>query len=1207
MLVSRLVAALAVLCTCVDVKSPSECRSNSEPKVGYNDTFVPCDLQGTQSCFQLVIPSTKKRPNARIYGCMDDSKTPKKYWATKFKKGFYKSRYQISLEEKHYIGAIKLCAVNRCNELDMVVIEPLKQRTDRFPLRHVEYPILLIIALAFVSIYPVITSYSSSKKLRRQEFADVGKPIDPLKFPNSTFASSQDELVPEKVSGRLQTIAQVSGIIHKLQYPSTFDQFKSQLLRDKERISTPVSISEAVRTFEKDKTGYVLPLRSLPSKHEPLLNRLLEHGPGLFMFNPLELGHLFDRAADIFAEEPTLLEVPAGVVIYGDLKGQYPDLHRWFHIHGYPPNKRRHVFLGGILNTANDFSVETIALIIALKVALPRDVFVLRGAAEALTFNVRRRFPNKICRALVAVISRMCSHMPLAVKIGRKILAMHGGPSPLLQDLDDIPQIPRPIADFERKRISSHLLFSDPSHEIDSFEAKKHSRGVRFSAKAVEESCAKLGVHLIVRARNPVPGGYFMMANKKLLSLFSAPGYGGCVKGATAIVDEDMRVTIVRLAQVGNLKAATVGDSLTTCERSVELLTQEEPIQMHSSTAETTPEKNTAEKTCVWQLPLISQISPHFALLSLYACSVQTTKVVCVHRLHAASSGSFVIVNCSVTMPVDDDFCRSSGIIETADGKIRGKTYFLPGLPEVSCFLGIPYGKPPVGELRFEKPVPAERWSGVLECSKFGPRAPQANFLADNLSQPPSSEDCLNLNVFVPSNDEMEIEDRESGGRPVLVFIHGGGFAFHSASDYGDKGMCSTICKKGLIVVTVQYRLGFFGFLSTGDDAAPGNYGLWDQTLALKWIQKNIAYFGGNPKNVTVSGQSAGGASSDFLSVSPASRDLFQKVLSMGGNALCHFAMDKADNVRTACLAFAKEMGFVEDTNIPLNQQNKDLVTFFRALPKEDLELGILGKPGFKINQKRLELVPVHDGDFFPKPLDELRRETAPKICMIGATEYEGMFFVTMQRLKSTVKYIDQAIRRGIGLSNEDDSEEFREIVRRIRRRYLREDEVNSPAKVEKAMIRVIGDSQISFSLPLYTQKMTSAGHEVWQYSFDYARSGRFGFGNLMPFEAATHCSELPYIFGKGPFYHFHPEEEDKIVIENFTSCIANFCRYGDPNGRDKSLWKPAQVNNPYRYFSIDMVCQMKEGYQDRTAQLWIDGAKDVKRIRSRNSAKSHI
>ncbi|TKR88556.1 hypothetical protein L596_012781 [Steinernema carpocapsae] len=544
-----------------------------------------------------------------------------------------------------------------------------------------------------------------------------------------------------------------------------------------------------------------------------------------------------------------------------------------------------------------------------------------------------------------------------------------------------------------------------------------------------------------------------------------------------------------------------------------------------------------------------------------------------------------------------------SQVIETQTGKIQGKTYKFPGCPQVDCYLGIPYGQPPVGELRFKKPLPAIKWEGIRDCSKFGPRAPQIDFM--DAERPASvDEDCLNLNVFVPSGDKFEAYDNSSRGRPVLVFIHGGGYAFHSASDYGDKGMCTTICRKGVIVVTIQYRLAFLGFLTTGDSVAPGNFGLFDQALALKWVKENIEAFGGDSDNVTVSGQSAGGSSCDLLSISPVSRDLFQKVLPLGGNAECSFAMDTTENVAAACRTFTKEMGWEEDSKLAsISAQNVSLVAFLRGLPSQDLALGMLGKPGFEINQKKLELVPVYDGEFLPKPLDELRKEAPKKTCMIGATEFEGLFFVTVKQLPATEEFMERAIRSGLAIHDHEEDEDIKKVVEEIKSAFWRREEDDEKRKM-RALCRIIGDITILASLPTYTSKMTLAGHTVYLFSFDYARSGRLGLGHLMPFLAATHCSELPYLFGKGPFYEFDPDEEDKVVIEQFTTLVANFCRYGNPNGLEGDSWKEATPENPFAYFSVNENCEMKENYQERRSKLWIEGLRKVKEIRGRNKAR---
>jgi carboxylesterase type B len=132
----------------------------------------------------------------------------------------------------------------------------------------------------------------------------------------------------------------------------------------------------------------------------------------------------------------------------------------------------------------------------------------------------------------------------------------------------------------------------------------------------------------------------------------------------------------------------------------------------------------------------------------------------------------------------------------------------------------------------------------------------------------------------------------------------------HSSSHYGDYGICKALCSKDVIVVSINYRLGYFGFLSTDDEQCPGNNGLFDQGLALKWVKENINVFRGNPNNITVFGQSAGGASADYLSLSPLTRDLFQKVIPMAGSAIHSFAIISREKNREKCLEFARSLGF---------------------------------------------------------------------------------------------------------------------------------------------------------------------------------------------------------------------------------------------------------------------------------------------------------
>src|ERR1700729_3822850 len=214
----------------------------------------------------------------------------------------------------------------------------------------------------------------------------------------------------------------------------------------------------------------------------------------------------------------------------------------------------------------------------------------------------------------------------------------------------------------------------------------------------------------------------------------------------------------------------------------------------------------------------------------------------------------------------------ASPIVRSAGGLVRGAS-----VAGVSSFLGLPYAAPPTGNLRWRPPQPAPSWSGVRDATQFGPSCPQA--LTGNPFLPPGpiSEDCLYLNVYTPT-----LHDHSGGGRPVLVWIHGGGLVQGGARNYDG----TKLAADGTVVVTINYRLGALGFLAhpaLASHGAAGNYGLMDQQAALRWVQRNIGQFGGDPHNVTIAGQSAGGLSVLAQMVSPGARGLFQKAIVQSG------------------------------------------------------------------------------------------------------------------------------------------------------------------------------------------------------------------------------------------------------------------------------------------------------------------------------------
>ena len=220
-------------------------------------------------------------------------------------------------------------------------------------------------------------------------------------------------------------------------------------------------------------------------------------------------------------------------------------------------------------------------------------------------------------------------------------------------------------------------------------------------------------------------------------------------------------------------------------------------------------------------------------------------------------------------------FAAGAPVVMTQDGPVRGFECTSVSFPRCSSpgiqkFLGIPYAAPPVGELRWRPPQPHGRWHGVLEATEFGSKCTQPDATG--------SEDCLSLNIFRPSqhNDEEHGDHENHDERlPVIVWMHGGAFI---AGESGDAD-ATPLAQKGVIVVSINYRLGYLGFFAhpalDAEGHLNGNYGIMDQQLALKWVQRNIAAFGGDPDRVTIAGQSAGGISAYCHLVSPVRRVCF--------------------------------------------------------------------------------------------------------------------------------------------------------------------------------------------------------------------------------------------------------------------------------------------------------------------------------------------
>ncbi|XP_067388041.1 cholinesterase-like isoform X2 [Emydura macquarii macquarii] len=322
-------------------------------------------------------------------------------------------------------------------------------------------------------------------------------------------------------------------------------------------------------------------------------------------------------------------------------------------------------------------------------------------------------------------------------------------------------------------------------------------------------------------------------------------------------------------------------------------------------------------------------------------------------------------------------------VVHTSSGPLRGK-YLLAGSSTVTAFLGIPYAKPPVRSLRFKKPVPHKPWRRIREATSYGNSCPQqvfSGYPGSAMWQPatPLSEDCLFLNVWVP-------QPQPRTPVPVLVWIHGGGFFLGTASldIYDGRFLTAT---ENVIVASMNYRLGALGFLSL-PPAAPGNAGLWDQRLALGWLKKNAAAFGGDPARITLFGQSAGGASVTFHLLSPGSRRLFARAALQSGVANAPWAWLSPKEARERARALGRLMGCAKgsDSAVVDCLKRKDSKEFVRH--------------DFAITRNKalvdFPFLPTVDGDFLPnippRLLEAGHLQTKPTLT--GITANEGSMFL---------------------------------------------------------------------------------------------------------------------------------------------------------------------------------------------------------------------
>lgn len=454
--------------------------------------------------------------------------------------------------------------------------------------------------------------------------------------------------------------------------------------------------------------------------------------------------------------------------------------------------------------------------------------------------------------------------------------------------------------------------------------------------------------------------------------------------------------------------------------------------------------------------------------------------------------------------------------VKTTEGRVAGHTARNSG---ACAFLGIPYAAPPVGDLRFKAPAPLPAREGTLNAAEFGPACMQKQSVSNGGKAKKLSEDCLYLNIWRPA---------KSGVFPVMFWIHGGGYT-GGAGSYEMYNGANLAAEREIVLVSINYRLGPFGFLALPElsaedpDRGAGNFGLLDTIAALNWTRANIAAFGGDPDNLTIFGESAGGVSVCSLLASPQAAGLFQRgIIESGG---CDLAMAK-DKMFDMGRRFAKAVGCDQE----------DAAACLRAKPAADL-IGVKDS-GFSASA-------CVDGYVLPEiPLDALKSGNFNKVpVMVGSNKDEGNLFVAF--VGGTIvpgPVLDKMMRKGLGKRCD-------EIIA-----MYPKPEYKKPVKVLEALV-TDGFGSRAFA----AAEALSAQTPTYMYRFDWDEEQ---WGKSL---GAFHGLEISLVFGNvarpatdtplGMLFNKKAVRTAGPLSEQMMSYWTNFAKTGDPNGPGLVQW----------------------------------------------------
>jgi para-nitrobenzyl esterase len=511
--------------------------------------------------------------------------------------------------------------------------------------------------------------------------------------------------------------------------------------------------------------------------------------------------------------------------------------------------------------------------------------------------------------------------------------------------------------------------------------------------------------------------------------------------------------------------------------------------------------------------------------------------------------------------------------VKIANGTLESNAAAKDG---VRSFKGIPFAQPPVGELRWREPQPAKNWSGVRNADEFGPRCmqrtgPGADYWFRSSGM---SEDCLYLNVWTPAKSDKEEK------LPVLVYVFGGGFQNGDGSEPRYDG--ASMARNGTVAVSVNYRTNIFGFFvhpeltRESPHHAAGNYGLLDQVAALRWVQKNIAAFGGDPKRVTVAGESAGSISVSALMASPLSRDLMAGAIGESGAMTSTLPPQPLAELEQNGIKFASGAGATS-------------LAALRAMTAEQIQEATTKVQGVRFST-------ALDGYFLPKPVTAIFEagEQAKIPMLAGSNTQEQPARSVLGDGEPTPETLASAIKRFYGDKADD---------------ILRAYSATTTDEVYEAAAHLASARFVGFSTWKWSElQMKTSGKPVYRYLYARPRpaflgtpgqpadaaagQGRRGGGRGPQQPAgprgASHSAEIQYAMGNLDLdKRYAWEPTDYEVSKTMQAYFLNFIKTGNPNGNRLPDWPAYRPDTGYQRMRIDAQSHAEpEAHRDRYLAL---------------------